>query len=539
MDTLIRCSRELYDLLGRQGEGLAPEGTQERVAAIAGKYGSAKFKLYARSPLLASGRLFFLVRDGSEKSLVVVAPRDSVPTAPPEVKRTKAFRAVDGELSLYLGPCCNANAGYLQREIAHLRPCTNPGQAGFGAGDRIGLATPGHVRALGPSRCFPVFAQQSIREMDRTGRSPEDVMATAVWGVFQEGYSGRWGADADHLKTAADIERVAPFGYTMFTLDPSDVIMNPETLGNEALRDAYRSLPWERFNSSPDKLIAEYAASEQTFSDRHETYAAELVFDEANVVRCAVEYSAGIALCAELTRLLGEKHGESFDLEVSFDETDWPTSPLEHLFIASEFRRLGTKVDSLALRFPGAFEKGIDYRGDLTTFERHFAIHAAIRDHFGTYRLSIHSGSDKFTVYPIMTKHAGDELHVKTAGTSYLEALRVTARKDPALFREILAFSHGCYDEDRRTYHVSAELSQMPSPKEIAAAEYESLMNDGAWRQVLHVTFGSVLTSGSEHNFRVRLCDVLSAHEEDFYATVATHFTRHLDALAKGFGASW
>jgi len=532
-DALARCSEELLDFLGREGD----EAAQAKVSAIAERCAAAGLLLYSRSPLLQSGRLLFLVRDGSEKVLVVAAQVGSVSGLPPEV--TQTVGAGDGSLTLHICPCSNANATYLQREVAHLRPSANPGQAGFGAGDRIGLSTPGHVRALAGSAYFPLFAQQSIREMDRTARTPEDVMATAVWGILEEGYSGLWGADADHLKTRDDIERVSPFPYTMFTLDPSDVITDPETLSDEALRAAFRALPWEALRSSPEELLAEYTGSSETVTDRHGQHTAKLAFDEESIVRCAVKYSAGIARCAGLAALLDEKRSDRFDLEVSFDETDWPTSPLEHLFIASEFRRLEMRVDSLALRFPGAFEKGIDYRGDLAAFERDFAIHAAIRDTFNAYRLSIHSGSDKFSVYPIMTKHAGDKLHVKTAGTTYLEALRVLARRDAGLFGEILEFSHGRYAEDKRTYHVSADPTRMPKPAAIAPDQYESLLDDDGWRQVLHVAFGSVLTSGPEHDFRARLCAVLAAHEDDYYAALEKHFRKHLDALAEGLaGAS-
>ena len=182
MDTLARCSEELLELLERQGDKAAQEG----VSAIADRCAAAGLALYRRSPLLRSGRLLFLVRDGSEKLLVVAAQVGSVSSLPPEV--TQAVGAGDGGLTLHICPCSNANAAYLQREVAHLRPSANPGQAGFGAGDRIGLSTPGHVRALTGSAYFPLFAQQSIREMDRTARTPEDVMATAVWGILEEGY---------------------------------------------------------------------------------------------------------------------------------------------------------------------------------------------------------------------------------------------------------------------------------------------------------------------------------------------------------------
>src|SRR5689334_17163699 len=90
----------------------------------------------------------------------------------------------------------------------------------FGFGDRLGLATPGHLAALtrddGPIQ--PIFAQQSIREMTRTKRTPTQVMAAAVQALTHEGYHGRWGADADHLKTEEDVDYTAAAGFVFFTI---------------------------------------------------------------------------------------------------------------------------------------------------------------------------------------------------------------------------------------------------------------------------------------------------------------------------------
>src|SRR6266436_5767570 len=95
--------------------------------------------------------------------------------------------------------------------------------ASFGFGDRLGLATPGHVAAMrkAGSGIQPIFAQQSIREMTRTNRTPRQVMDDATNGARQAGWDGICGADADHLKTAEDIERTAAVGFCFFTLDPS------------------------------------------------------------------------------------------------------------------------------------------------------------------------------------------------------------------------------------------------------------------------------------------------------------------------------
>ena len=151
---------------------------------------------------------------------------------------------------------------------------------------------------------------------------------------------------------------------------------------------------------------------------------------------------------------------------MSVDETDTPTSHAEHLFIARELRRLGVRWVSLAPRYVGRFEKGVDYIGDLGAFEADFAGHAAIARALGPYKLSLHTGSDKFSIYDIATRSAGGLLHLKTAGTSYLEALRATASFDPTLFREILALAH------RAVRDRQGELSHLCGPDEGAAARH-------------------------------------------------------------------
>src|SRR5207249_4939570 len=96
----------------------------------------------------------------------------------------------------------------------------------FGFGDRLGLATPGHVAACRKGKLQPIFAQQSVREMIRTQRTPQEVMTAAQRGIQQEGWKGAWGADADHLKTQEDVENLAGAGFTFFTIDPSAHVQN-------------------------------------------------------------------------------------------------------------------------------------------------------------------------------------------------------------------------------------------------------------------------------------------------------------------------
>src|SRR5688500_7014388 len=212
---------------------------------------------------------------------------------------------------------------------------------------------------------------------------------------------------------------------------------------------------------------------------------------------------------------------DEFDFEVSVDETDSPTTPLEHFFIANELTRLGVKFTSLSPRFIGRFEKGVDYIGDLNALDVELAKHAAVTMYFGTYKLSLHSGSDKFSVYPLIAKYWGKRIHVKTAGTSYLEALRVLATHAPDLFLKIYALGRERYEIDKRTYHVSAQLDHLPTSDDLP-----SLLNDFHARQMLHVTFGSALT-----RFGAELNEALVKYETAHLEGLQAHFEKHLRLL--------
>ena len=229
-----------------------------------------------------------------------------------------------------------------------------------------------------------------------------------------------------------------------------------------------------------------------------------------------------------------------FELEVSVDETDTPTSHAEHLFIARELRRLGVKWVSLAPRYVGRFEKGVDYIGDLDTFEADFAGHAAIARAVGPYKLSLHSGSDKFSVYPIAARLTKGFVHLKTAGTSYLEALRTIAAVDPDFFREIYVFARERYETDKVSYHVSAEIDRAPLPEDVSQANLPGLLDQFDAREILHVTFGSVLrwtvgtlpsgspSAGAPLRFYPHFMALLRSNGDAYAANVKAHFIRHL-----------
>lgn len=376
----------------------------------------------------------------------------------------------------------------------------------FGFGDRLGLATSGHIAAVRGTNFAPVFAQQSVRENARTGRTPQQVMDDAKRAVDAAGWDAPWGADADHLKTVDDIPPFVEARYTFFTIDPGEYVDNAvDTDSIDVLKQKIVGLPW-------DELSRLYLTGNgnQPWGQ----------FEAESLMRAAVKYSKAVRHAATMfARLSGMVDG--FDFEVSVDETDSPTTPLEHFFIASELTRAGVKFTSLAPRFIGRFEKGVDYIGGLDALDSELAKHAAVTAHFGTYKLSLHSGSDKFSVYPLLQKHWGERIHVKTAGTSYLEALRVLAQYEPELFIKIYSLARERYETDKQTYHVSAELDHLPETDDLPA-----VLEDFHAREVLHVTFGSVLA-----RFGVELKAALVKHEGAYCDALKAHFGKHLSLL--------
>jgi hypothetical protein len=420
-----------------------------------------------------------------------------------------------------LCPLSPANAAVLRARLPWLRPVPLGVTASAGLGDRLGLATPGHARA---ARHFgaiaPIFAQQSVRENARTGRTPQEVLDDAMWGLLQEGWSERWGADADHLKTVANVDSFVQAGYTLFTVDPGDHVDHTAQSASPAELEAkVGALPWEELEDTARD-------TEKRYLDRHlDLEGFSLVLDREALQRAAVKYGRAVAHTVRLYRhLAGRLAPGQFELEVSVDETETPTSPGEHYYIASELRRLGVRWVSLAPRFVGSFEKGVDYIGDLDVFSRELARHAAVAQALGPYKLSLHSGSDKFSIYSIAARCTGGLVHLKTAGTSYLEALRAIAQIDPAFFRAILSQARTHYEQDRATYHVSGQLALVPPPEALSDAALPSLLDQFDARQVLHVTFGTVLD-----RFRDRLLATLKLHQERYFTLLENHFIRHLD----------
>ena len=424
-----------------------------------------------------------------------------------------------------VGPLSDVNANHLRKVFPYLRPTTLGLQTSAGTGDRLGCATPGHIAAFNAvgRDIAPIYAQQSMRENARTLRTPRKVMDDALWGIFQMGWEKPWGADADHLKTLEDVHECGKAGYTFFTVDPFDYVDNEAHKASYAMLEGkLERLPWEELNSSPDDLMDRFL--NQTIQLDGVT----IEFNRQHLLRAVCKYGAAIAHAKRMHQQAQDKIKEQpWEMEISVDETETPTSPLEHYFIAHELLRLGVEFVSMAPRFIGRFEKGVDYIGDLDVFEAELAEHAAVQKHFGNYKISIHSGSDKFSIYPLFAKYTDGKVHLKTAGTSYLEALRVMALRDPAFFREIAAFSYDRYETDRSTYHVSGVLENVPPLDSLKDSQLTQWLDQFDARQVLHVTFGSALAS-----FGGKLLARLDDFESDYEQVLKTHFIKHLQPFA-------
>lgn len=433
-----------------------------------------------------------------------------------------------------LGPLDAHNAAVLRLHVPWLRPQPLGLRTSVGLGDRLGLATPGHLHALQAvgGKIAPIPAQQSIREMTRTGRTPQQVLDDAMWGVIREGWRDGFGADADHLKTTEDIDRCVAAGYTFYTFDPSAYVDNEaDSLLARDLRLPFDALPWDQLDDTPKDLADRY------LSAPFDCEGHLITFDENSLIRAAVKYGRAMAYVATLYRHLAEVSLRgAWEVEVSVDETETPTTPAEHLYCATEMRRMGVHWVSMAPRFVGHFEKGVDYIGDIDEFAADFQAHAAIARTLGPYKISLHSGSDKFRIYALSAEMTRGVVHLKTAGTSYLEALRTVGEIEPDLLREIYAFARDRYLTDRASYHVSAQLDRAPEPTKLTPDEVSRLLDQFDARQILHVTFGSVLTTQAADGtplFADRLMTLLRAYPAIYARNLTLHFVRHLQPFAQ------
>ncbi len=464
--------------------------------------------------------LFFIYRDEAAfKKIVVKVSQDANDFAdfPGTVEQAGGYVIAKSEQTTEL-------AAFLRKTFPWTAPKSLKGKdATIGTGDRLGLANPAHIRAVRDYDIFPVLAQQSIRELNFTKRTYQDVVDAATFAVFQEGYEDGFGFDGDHLKNIPDIEMALKCGATMITLDLSEVMNAKASRWSDAdLAAAYANVP----QNERQRLERAYLSAPITLND-----GSSLSFDAVELRRCCVMYLDAIRFAKQVYDLLVERRGAgNFDFEMSIDETDAPTVPQHHLFIIQELVHLGVVVDSLAPRFIGEFQKAIDYIGDLGEFERQFAVHCQIAKTYGNYKVSIHSGSDKFSAYPAIGKWTNGRLHVKTAGTSWLEAVRTIAMKEPALYRQIHQVALANYPEALKFYHITADFSKIPALDSVSDADLPQYLVQAESRQLIHIIYGFIAQDSA---LREEFYRALFTHEETHYQLIRDHLRKHVTLLGR------
>lgn len=423
-----------------------------------------------------------------------------------------------------LAPLSFENGEALRRNFSFTKPKNVLNEKrSFGLGDRLGIAGSGHLQIIEKYDAYPILAQQSIRELNLTNRSYKDVLDAASFAVFKEGFKRGFGADGDHLKTFADIEYALSLGFTMITLDCSDHIRNDiESMNideiNElvCLSDEYRDI----------YLNKSFEIEENS-----------LVFTETELKRCILTYGKAIAFAVKVYDKYFRDNESRVNFEVSIDETATPTSPTQHFFVANELKRFNVITDTIAPRFCGEFQKGIDYIGDIKQFESEMKIHAAIARHFG-YKLSIHSGSDKFSIFEIVGKYTKGNFHVKTAGTNWLEAMKVVSICDPELYREIHKYALSRFEDAKAFYHVTTNINKIPNLDNLEDFELKELFTNDDSRQLIHITYGFILSEKNEdgnYRFKDRLFKLWKDQKARYAKELYQHIGKHLCLLYKGF----
>lgn len=494
--------------------------------------------------------IYLMSRQDGKRVLVILYDKGSKP-----IQRQK----FEGEMikgdprEALLCPYGHTNASVLRETFPSTRPRLLGRVPTFGMGYRPSWGWGNVAQALVAKELGlnVILAQQSAREVERTGRTFQDVVDRATWSAFEAHLTLPWGADGDHLKTESHVRQAVAAGCTYFTYDPSDEIQDrvkgvkvEELKGNdleEAFREAVpdettRNRLYKLYQGRPFKIPG-YKGKEFLVYE----------FRPEEVMRIAVKYYQALKKVAELYRLTKElKRALPFETEVSIDETETETTLLAQIFISLELRKMEVEFIGLAPRFSGYFEKAIDYYQDIKSghkitdiknFESRLKEIVALAGYFH-YKVSVHSGSDKFLIYPVLAEIAPGLLHLKTAGTSYVEEMKIVARHAPDLFREIYAFARTKFREERATYELNTNLNNIPDLSNLNGEEIAVLLESGSGnddlRQVIHVTYGSVLTAKRKDGsslFSERCARILKENEEEHFAMLSRHMKRHIQAL--------
>jgi hypothetical protein len=403
----------------------------------------------------------------------------------------------------------------------------------FGMGDRFYHQGKAQLQALVNARdagidVSPVW-NKSDREHVIVGTEPQSLREEADAAVAALGWKGSYYVDADHinLKTVDRFLHCSDF----FTLDVGDDIGEMADAGD---------------------IVA--------FVDKHSRFigtleipgAGEYEVTSATLEAAAVTYLKAVKSAGRVYRHIVESRGEDFIPEVSMDETMNPQTPLEMFFILAMIADEGIPAQTIAPKFTGRFNKGVDYVGDVAQFEKEFnddlaAIALAVKE-FGlpeNLKMSVHSGSDKFSIYgPIANalKRTGAGIHIKTAGTTWLEELIGLAEgggEGLAIAKEVYASSLANIDALCAPYAtvIDIDRSRLPAAEEVngwSSEKYADTLRHVRSnpdynlhvRQLLHVGYKVAAQMGD------RYYGALKTYEADVSRNVTENlWERHLKPL--------
>ncbi|HZF00399.1 MAG TPA: tagaturonate epimerase family protein [Methylomirabilota bacterium] len=412
------------------------------------------------------------------------------------------------------------------------------GKFSFGMGDRFAHQAKAQLQAciLAAEQgvdIVPVW-NKSKREHTIIGSQPSSVRAAAEKAVREFGWKKSWYVDADHIR----LQTVDGFidSSDFFTIDVA------ESIGQPAAPAAVQGFI-ERHPELIGKL--QVAGIDRAFEAMR-----------AEVGRIADKYLSAVTEAGKIYRRIAQARGEGrFITEVSMDETDSPQTPLELLIILAALADEKIPVQTIAPKFTGRFNKGVDYVGDIAQFEREFnedlaVIAFAIQKYNlpRTLKLSVHSGSDKFSIYqPIRRalKKSGAGLHIKTAGTTWLEEMTGLAESGGealALAREIYcdALDHAAelcapyatvIDIDPKKLPSKECVNGWTSGQYVAALRHDQQCKDfnPHFRQLLHVGFKIAAQKGERYVRMLEACEATIARN-----VTANLYERHLKPLFVG-----
>lgn len=467
---------------------------------------NAGYKLYERSVRRVDGGLTVFVAGRHGKKLVGLVAADQARRLP-EGSGPNGLKLPTGE-SVTLHPLTWENYLHL-KQMMPLTPSVCNKDASFGTGDRLGMVSAAHLEADRKYPAFPVIAQQSPRELEKTNRTFKSVMLDAVMGVLESGYEGAFGADADHIKDGVHFMEGVEAGYSMFTLDVSDDLRDISSLSASEISDAAKSL-----TDLSRGVINDYASKIAPVPD-----VSNYTFSEDELIKSALVYEKSMQQAVRFNGMAKTKLDE-LDLEISIDEGNRDTTAEDHLFVAEFLHRNNVDFRSLAPKFPGEFQKAVDYRGDLSKLERSFNIHAELARLMGGYRLSMHSGSDKFSVYKMFGQATRGNFHIKTSGTSWLQAVRLIAVKNLSLFEQMYDICIATLPESKKAYHVDITPADFPAK---LPADVLSFFSEPNVVQLFHISYGALLDAK-----RAEIIDTLIENEGQHYAFVTEHIEKHL-----------